>query len=263
MSTAQPHATAAPLLQLHDLGTGYRQRLVCGGIQFTLPARSVTCLLGANGCGKTTLLKTILGNLPPLRGSITIAGRPQTSYSRAELARCLSCVPQSQSSGFAFTVEEVVLMGRTAHLPWYRTPQKSDRAIALQCLQTLDAAHLLQRNFNQLSGGERQLVLIARALAQQPQILIMDEPTASLDFGNQIRILEQIQALRTQGLAILMTTHQPEHARQVADHIVLLHQGKMRAQGPGAEILSARHLGAIYGLEPQTITSHLPWVTTG
>lgn len=183
------------LIQLNNLSIGYKKTVLASEMNLQLEANQIICLLGANGCGKTTLLKTILGLLPALSGEILLQNRPHFEWSQKQLAQFIGYVPQVHHL-FHFTVQEVVLMGRTAHLSWYSTPKKSDIDIAEQCLDTLGIAHLSQRFYHQISGGERQLVLIARALAQQPSFLIMDEPTSNLDFGNQIRVLEKITSLK-------------------------------------------------------------------
>lgn len=245
------------ILTLNAVDTGYRDRRVGKNINLCFLQNQVTCLLGGNGCGKTTLLKTILGLLRPLAGQVLVDNRPQHSWSRRRLAQFIGYVPQAHNGVFPFTVRQLVLMGRTAHLSMLATPGRSDRALADECLRKLGITALAERPYTQLSGGERQLVLIARALAQQPAFLIMDEPTASLDFGNQIRVLEHIAALRSQGLTILFTTHQPDQAAQIADRVVLLHGGGVYGAGAAADMLTAENLAVLYDLKPSVITKNL------
>ncbi|KAB2901996.1 MAG: ABC transporter ATP-binding protein, partial [Burkholderiaceae bacterium] len=152
---------------------------------------------------------------------------------------------------------DMVLMGRAVRLPALASPSGADRALANACLERLGIAALAPRLFTELSGGERQLVLIARALAQEPALLIMDEPTASLDFGNQIRVLEQIGALRAHGMAVLLSTHQPEHALQVADRIALLGRGGLQAVGSARATATARALATLYGVPCAAIEARL------
>jgi iron complex transport system ATP-binding protein len=173
------------------------------------------------------------------------------------LATKLAYVPQSHAGLFAFTVEEVVLMGRIARLARFATPSARDRAIARDCLGRLGTCHLAERVYTEISGGERQLALIARALAQEAEILILDEPTASLDFGNQLRVLKEIDALKSQGLAILMSTHQPEHALRVADRIALLKAGRIVAQGRRS-LATVETLAALYGADAGEVARSLP-----
>lgn len=245
------------VLETRGLAIGYRHRPVGEGIDLTLEADEVLCLLGPNGGGKTTLFRTLLGILPPLAGTARVLGRSLGDWPRAALATRLAYVPQSHAGLFAFTVEEVVLMGRTARLPRFATPSAHDRAVARDCLARLGIDHLAARIYTEISGGERQLALIARALAQEATVLILDEPTASLDFGNQLRVLKEIDALKARGFSILMSTHQPEHALRVADRIALLKAGRMVGQGPRA-LLTADALAALYGADTAEVAHSLP-----
>lgn len=240
------------LITLENLAISYGKRAIIKNLNTTIKDQEIIALLGANGCGKTTLLKSILGLVKVKSGKITIDGKPQSQLKREEIAKIIGYVPQAQNSHFAFTVEEVVLMGRTAHLRWSATPKKNDLEIAYSALEKLGIAHLLHSSITTLSGGERQLVLIARAIAQQPCCLIMDEPTASLDYGNQLRVLEQIKQLRASGITIIMTTHQPEHALSIADRLLLLHQGELIADGSPEMTLTTANLAQIYNL-PESI----------
>lgn len=245
------------LLESRALAIGYRHRLVGEGIDLTLAAGEALCLLGPNGGGKTTLFRTLLGILPPLAGSVQVAGRAIADWPRQALATQLAYVPQSHAGLFAFTVEEVVLMGRTARLPRFATPSARDREMAHACLARLGIEPLAARVYTEISGGERQLALIARALAQEAAILILDEPTANLDFGNQLRVLKEIDALKAQGLSILMSTHQPEHALRVADRIALLKAGRIVAHG-GRELATAATLAQLYGADAAEVLRSLP-----
>lgn len=190
-------------LSLDNVGVGYHGQSVVDGITLHI-ADGITCLLGPNGAGKTTLFKAMLGLLPCSSGTIDLLGRPLTDWSRRELARTIAYVPQAHAALFPFTARDVVLMGRSPHLRPYAGPARCDEAIAMQCLDRLAIASLAHRPYTELSGGERQMVLIARALAQRPAVLIMDEPTASLDYGNQMRVLDQVRALADGGMAIVV-----------------------------------------------------------
>jgi iron complex transport system ATP-binding protein len=225
-------------------------------------AGEVVALLGPNGGGKTTLFRTLLGWLRPTAGEVRLDSRPLGERAREELARKVGYVPQVTGGQFAFSVLEVVLMGRTAHLPMSGMPSKGDRGIALDCLDQLGIASLGARAFTELSGGERQLVLIARALAQQPRLIVMDEPTASLDFGNQIKVIDHIADLRRMGVAVLLSTHHPDHARRVADRIVRLKGGQIVGEGP-AGALGIGDLAELYDLEPDRVSMAGPgWRTS-
>jgi iron complex transport system ATP-binding protein len=237
------------LIQVSDLRFGYGKRAVGESISLSLAGGEVLALLGSNGCGKTTLLKTMLGVLPAQGGVITLNGRPLREWSLAERARCVAYVPQGQASTFGFTAMEMVLMGRTAHLGLLARPSTRDRAIAQDALQRLDMAHLAERSVHQMSGGERQLVLIARALAQQPRAVLLDEPTASLDFGNQGLVLRAVRTLAMEGLAVLLTTHDPNQALRCADRALLMREGQVMAQGPVREVVTASALRELYRAE--------------
>lgn len=246
------------LLEVRGLAFGYPHHPVGRDVALRLEPGEVLALLGPNGSGKTTLFRTILGSLPPLAGTILVGGEPLASWSRPRLARLLAYVPQAHAGLFAFCVLDVVLMGRTAHMPRFGVPSRRDREVALEALDGLGIAALAPRVYTELSGGERQLVLVARALAQEPRLLVMDEPTASLDFGNQIRVLDAIAALGRRDIAVLMSTHHPDHARRVADRVALLERGRLVRQGAPEALLSVAELARLYGVAPERIASSWP-----
>ncbi|MBR0694643.1 ABC transporter ATP-binding protein [Bradyrhizobium lablabi] len=230
-----------------DLTIGYGDRVVGTQLDISLKSGEVLALLGPNGGGKTTLLKTLLGLLPPKGGEIELGGRPLASFTSRERARRIAYVPQSHTATFAFTVETVVLMGRTAHGSLFSRPTAADRAIAARMLERLGIAHLADRPSTEISGGERQLTLLARALAQEPQFIVLDEPTASLDFGNQGRVMHEIRALGRSGHGVLFTTHDPNHAMRAADRAFLLRQGMRIADGEIRSVLTRMQLEELYG----------------
>ncbi len=236
-------------LAVADLAFGYRGAPIGHDVSWSLGAGEVLCLLGPNGSGKTTLLKTLLGLIPAQGGTITLDGRDLARHSRAELARRVGYVPQAHTAFFPFTVREVVLMGRAARVGLFSAPSAHDREAAHQALEALGITHLAHRTYTTISGGERQMTLIARALAQEPQILVMDEPTASLDFGNQTQVIGRVAALAASGLAIVLSTHDPDHAFACADQVALLRGGQMIALGPPQETLTAAMLKRLYGID--------------
>jgi len=229
-----------------DLTIGYSDRVVGHSLDVTLAQGEVLALLGPNGGGKTTLLKTLLGILKPLAGAALIEGRSLAAFSIRERARRIAYVPQLHTPTFAFTVESVVLMGRTAHGNLFSRPTAKDRAVARGSLERFGIGHLSERPYTMISGGERQLVLLARALAQEPQFIVLDEPTASLDFGNQGKVMREIRALATSGHGVLFTTHDPNHALRAADRAYLLRDGERIAEGPVREVLTRAQLEALY-----------------
>lgn len=234
------------MLDATDLSVGYPGRVVGSGLSLSLQGGEVLALLGPNGCGKTTWLKTLLGLLPALAGSVRLQGRSLADWPLAERARVLAYVPQGQASTFGFTALEMVLMGRTAHLGLIARPGEKDRAIARAAIERLGIAHLADRSVHRISGGERQLVLIARALAQQPQAVLLDEPTASLDFGNQGLVMRAIRTLADEGLAVLFTTHDPNQALRCADRALLMRDGRVLAEGAVGQVIEAQGLRALY-----------------
>ena len=248
---------SAAVLEAQALAIGHGRRCVARGLDFCIARGEVLCLLGANGSGKTTLLRTLLGLLAPLAGMVRCAGQDVADWPRAAFARQVGYVPQAHAGLFPYTVEDVVLMGRAARVGPFSAPGALDRRVAREALERLGIAHLRASSYTAISGGERQLALIARALAQQPALLVMDEPTASLDFGNQIRVLEHIEQLRAQGMAVLMTTHQPEHALRVADRIALLGGGRLMAIGVPHAVATPAALAALYGVSEGAVAASL------
>lgn len=238
------------LLEARGLRIGHGRRVVAADITFTLEPARVLCLLGPNGGGKTTLLRSLLGLLPPLGGQVLLGGTALARLPRREVARRLAYVPQASAGGFAYPAREVVAMGRAARLPLLAAPGPRDRAIAEAALARLGIGHLADRPVTELSGGERQLVLIARALAQEASCLVLDEPTASLDFGNQALVLRQVRALAArEGLAVLMTTHHPDHAFLVGDAAMMLAAGRVTGPMPPEDLITPARLREAYGVE--------------
>lgn len=250
------------ILRAYQIAIGYGNKRIGQNINFNLAAGRILCVLGPNGSGKSTLFKSVLGLIPLLSGEVFIQQRSLALCSRRHIAQTIAYVPQATDGMFAFNVLDVVVMGRSAHIGLFSAPRAIDYALAKQCLAQLGIIHLAGRSYTQISGGEQQLVLLARALTQQPKALVLDEPTASLDFGNQIRVLDQIHRLRDQGLAIFLCTHQPEHAYRVADEILLFKKGEVIAVGHPATTLTAQALGNLYDLPIDAVYQHLRNVIT-
>jgi iron complex transport system ATP-binding protein len=242
------------ILAGHELSIGYTDRLVGAGLDVALANGEVLALLGPNGSGKTTLLKTLLGLLRPKAGEVRCGERPLSAYSVRERARILAYVPQSHAATFAFSVETVVLMGRTAHGTLFSRPSAQDRVVAAAMLERFGISGLAERPYTMISGGERQLVLLARALAQEPQFIVLDEPTASLDFGNQGKVMREIRALAESGHGVLFTTHDPNHALRAADRAYLLREGAKVAEGRIGEVLTLANLEALYRAPVKRLT---------
>jgi iron complex transport system ATP-binding protein len=241
------------MLEVEALDFGFPGRTIGRGVSFSLGAGEVLCVLGPNGGGKTTLFRTLLGLLEPHAGDIHLGGSALSSLSRSEIARRIGYVPQGHSAYFAFTVREFVLMGRTAHLGAFSSPGPRDHAIALKTLESLGIAHLVDKPVTEISGGERQLALVARALAQEPKLLVLDEPTASLDFGNQVRVLQRIGSLAGAGIAILFSSHDPDHAFLCARRALLLAEGRVLETGTPREVIRPDTLERMYGVSVQVL----------
>jgi iron complex transport system ATP-binding protein len=241
-------------LEARDLDYGYRGHVVGRGANLALSNGEVVCVLGPNGGGKTTLFRTLLGLMPPLGGQALLDGVEMSTRSRSEIARMVGYVPQAHLGYFPFTVEDVVLMGRTAHLSPFAVPSRRDREQALTAIERVGLAHLADAVYTRISGGERQLTLIARALAQATPLLVMDEPTASLDFGNQVRVLETIVRLAQEGIGVLLSTHDPDQVFLCADRVALVHRGSVTDIGPPERGLSAQVLRDLYGIDVEIST---------
>jgi iron complex transport system ATP-binding protein len=237
------------MLEASALSIGYGRRIVAAGIDLAVRRGEVLCLLGPNGAGKTTLFKTLLGLLPPLGGGVALDGRPIDAMTRAELARSMAYVPQAQVMEFAYTVLDLVLMGRTAHLGPFSAPGPRDHERARAALGDLGIAELAMADANRISGGQRQLALVARALAQDAPLLVMDEPTASLDLGNRLLVLSRVQALAARGYAVVFSTHDPDQARELATTVAVVAHGRLAACGPTDATLTGPILSAVYGVD--------------
>lgn len=244
-------------LEARALDFGYGRHAVGRGLDATLSAGEVVALLGPNGSGKSTLMRTLLGLQPRLAGTATLDGRDLDDWDDASRARRLAYVPQAADSYFDFSLREMVEMGRTAHRGVFASPSPRDREVAQAALERLGIAHLAERPVNGVSGGERQLALIARALATEAAFLVMDEPTANLDFGNQARVLEEIARLKQAGIGLLVSTHHPEHAFRIADRALLLAKGTLVAQGPVDATLTSANLTSLYGRPVEVATVRL------
>ncbi len=236
------------MLSVHNLSFGHAgQPLLLREISFALAKGEILCVLGPNGAGKSTLLRCLLGRERLAEGSVQLNGKQAATLDRRELAKLHAHVPQFSHAAFAYTVYEYVLMGRTPHLAWGRSPRKTDTDAAHSALERIGVGALREKRLNALSGGERQLVSIARALAQETPILSLDEPTASLDLGNQVRVLQVLQELARQGHAVLLTTHAPDHSLWLDANVLAMKQGRVLAHGAATEVCTAAMLQSLYG----------------
>src|SRR5262245_60423234 len=241
-------AATGPMLSVRNLGFGYGAKVVGRDVSLDVRGGEVLCLLGPNGSGKTTLFKTMLGLLPAQAGEVLLEGRPLAGLPRPEIARRVAYVPQAHAAHFPFRVLDMVVMGRTAHLGLFAAPGREDRVKALAALDALGIADLAEAEYTRISGGQRQLALVARALAQDAPAIVMDEPTASLDFGNQVVVLGEVKRLAERGLAVVLSTHDPDHAFSIGSRVALLDGGRLIAQGRPDEVLTPQRLQSVYGV---------------
>ena len=235
------------MLAIADLEYGFPSRKVGEGVTFTLAPGETLAVLGGNGAGKTTLFRTLLGLLPARSGRVDVDGVPVAALTAAQRAASLAYVPQQHSPAYAFSVTDAVLMGRASHIGAFARPGRRDRIAVADALATLGIGSLAARPITEISGGERQLVMIARALAQAAPILVLDEPTASLDFGNRVRVLRELDRLRARGMTILFSTHEPDQALAHADRALLLAEGRTLALDTVARALTTTNIERLYG----------------
>lgn len=235
------------MLKVSNLRFGYNPAApVLNGISFEIPSGSLCSLFGPNGCGKTTLFRCCLRQLKPQAGTVHINGYPTSKLSIREMARHVAYVPQEHQSPFPYLVKDLVLMGRTPHMSPFFGIRPGDRQKAWDALCLMELSDIAERPYNQLSGGQRQLVLIARAIAQEARLMFLDEPTASLDFSNQIRIWQLIQKVSRQGITVLACTHNPNHVSWFCDQAVVMNQGAVVCQGHPAEVVKESVLDSIF-----------------
>lgn len=245
--------TTTALLKVADVGFSYFGRKVLHDISLDFRQGEIVSLLGPNGSGKTTLLKILLGLLTPQSGSVHFEGRLLKSYASNELAKRIAYVPQTHREAFAYTVEDVVLMGRMPYHSFFSTYSARDREIAEAAMVRLDILALKDRAYTEISGGERQLTLIARSLTQGAGVFIMDEPVNGLDYGNQMRLLQDISGLAKDGLTFIMTTHFPDHALMTADRVILFKEGRVIADGVPEATITRETLQTLYRIDVNVV----------
>lgn len=237
------------MVEVKGLSFSYGERQVLRDISFTAEAGEFLAILGSNGVGKSTLFRCVLGLLPGFSGEVTVEGRDIRKLSVKELASLVAYIPQISAPAFNYSVEDVVLMGTTAKLGAFASPGPAETERAHWAMEKIGISHLSSRCFHHISGGERQLAIIARALAQDAKILMLDEPTASLDYGNQMLVLSQAKALAGEGYTVIQTTHNPEHSYMFCDRILALKDGQVLAFGKPEEIMTRELISKLYRID--------------
>ena len=246
--TARQQQGPVPALTVRGIAAGYGTRLVLYDITFGVEQGGVLGIIGPNGSGKSTLVRAVTGVVPLRSGEVLLGGRSLRELSAREVAQYVAVVPQSAVAPEEFTGLELVLLGRTPHLRLLQSEGPRDLAIARRALESVDAAHLAGRLVGQTSGGERQRLLIARALAQEPRLLLLDEPTAHLDISHQVAVFESVTArCQADGLAVVAVVHDLTLAAQFCDRLVLIADGRVLAEGSPREVLQPARLSTAYG----------------
>ncbi|NLA96342.1 MAG: ABC transporter ATP-binding protein [Clostridiaceae bacterium] len=237
------------MIKVEDLVCGYHPgKPVVGPLSFEIGKGDIACLIGPNGIGKTTLFKTILGLLKPLGGVIFVNGKNYRDYSAKEFARTVAYVPQGHIPPFPYTVRDVVVMGCNPNMQELSSPGKEDYAVADEMLELMNIRHLANRDYTEISGGVRQMVMISRALAQQTRLLVMDEPTTHLDYGNETLVLGQVRKLAGLGYTIVMITHAPSHAFLYANRALAIGRDGLFVNGDPSAVLTEESLLNLYGV---------------
>lgn len=237
------------LIEVRGAAFSYGLREVFSGIDLDVFRGELLSILGPNGCGKSTLLRCLGGALNLARGSVRLDKADISSLDTGSRARRIGFLFQHHTPTFPFPVLEVVSMGRAPHLGLFAVPSPKDIVLAEQALDRVGVLNLKDRPYTEISGGERQLVLLARTLAQQPDVILLDEPTSHLDLKNQVRSLRAIGELAAQGVTMIMTTHDPNHALQFPGRVVLMKPGGVIVTGPASEIITDAELTSTYGID--------------
>jgi iron complex transport system ATP-binding protein len=252
------------MLEVKNLSISYGRRAVLKNISLDLPAGSILAVIGPNGAGKTTLIRALTGVIPVKSGQVRVQNRPLDQLSSAERARWIAVVPQARNLPPAFTAWETVLLGRTPHLNWLGQVSAADEEIARSAMARTQSLELADRPVGELSGGEQQRLLLARALAQAAPILLLDEPTSHLDLQFQLSLLDQVRSLALHDhLAVMIVLHDLNLAARYADRVALLVQGELRALGPTREVLTPELLSPVYHVPLEVFLTgpgHFPYI---
>jgi len=241
-------------IEVKNLSFSYADRPVLHDICFSVGRGEFLSILGPNGVGKSTLFRCILGLLSGYTGQVLIDGVDARRFSVRETARHIAYIPQSSHPAFNYSVFDIILMGRTSGLSTFRSPKKEDTQLCRWAMDKVGITHLAERCFHRLSGGEQQLALIARALVQKAPVLMLDEPTANLDFGNQLLVLEQARNLAAEGYTVIQTTHHPEQSYMFSDRILAIQSGRVLADGKPEAVLTEENIHALYHVDVDVVS---------
>jgi iron complex transport system ATP-binding protein len=246
------------LINVQDAAFSYEDVDIFNGLNFNVRKGELLCLMGANGCGKTTLLRCMNGILKLKKGKVILHGKDVTTMSAADVAKKMGFVFQDNTAPFPYPVIDVVCMGRAPHLGMFATPSSADKRIAEEALQMVGMLHLKDKPFTKISGGQRQLVTIARTITQQSEIILLDEPTSHLDFRNQSLILKITSKLVQQGFSVVMSSHLPDHALLYSDRVALMKDGKFMALGSPKKVITEENLREIYDIDVRILAANDP-----
>ena len=241
-------------IEVKDLSFSYSERPVLHNINFSVRKGEFLSILGPNGVGKSTLFRCVLGLLSGYTGQVLVDGTDSRTFSTREAAKHIAYIPQSSRSIFNYSVFDIVLMGRTSGLATFRSPGKADRELCHWAMEKVGITRLADRCFHRRSGGEQQLVLIARARVQKAPILMLDEPTANLDFGNQLLVLEQARSLAQEGYTVIQTTHHPEQSYMFSDRILAIQNGRVLVEGAPKTVLTEENIRSLYGVDVDVVS---------
>jgi len=242
------------LLEVKNASFAYSEgKNIFENLSFKVQKGEIFCILGANGCGKTTLIKCITGISELTSGSINLNNKDMSTLKPSQIAKNMAYIPQDHNSTFPYSVLDVVLMGRSAHLEIFESPDEKDFKIAEKAIKSLNIEHLKDTPYSEISGGEQQLTFIARVLAQEPKLLVLDEPTSHLDFGNQIRTLNVIEKLAKNGLAIIMTSHFPDHALISGTTVAIMKNKNFIEVGSPEKVITSENMEKTYDISVKIV----------
>lgn len=244
------------LLEIDNVRGGYGNGDIVKGVSCCADHGDILCLVGPNGCGKTTLFRLMLGSIPISGGTIRIDGHDTRDLTPKQLANLIAYIPQYHTPIFDYTVLDVVVMGRASHFSSFDTPKAADREAAFAALEKVNALHLANKKYTALSGGQRQLILIARAICQAAKVFVMDEPAANLDYANHQLLMEVITDLARKGYCVVMSTHSPEHPVSIGSKVLLMKSGTVAGFGPPKQVITPENLEAVYDIEMDVVTVH-------